>query len=251
MDGWYLGPAFHNYQCYRVWVPCTHDERIVDTISFFPKAVPLHDLTHKDAAIHAAHELTHALQQRRFRGTLAQFHDNHLTSLCKLSKIFHTIALGVETIAPGVDTTIKNICHQYPIPHQHHLLTPQPLLPLPNTSLNFHIMYAHARHIHTTLPPSPTAKPASLWNTETSSQTPPHVPYGCAPPQTNLVASRRASQTTVWNLPTLYSLFLSPRSPNTNDLPMPVLSAATVPKMLNLTAHASPLVATSLITLAI
>ena len=47
-DGWYLGPALHHYQCYRVWVPCTHAERIVDTISFFPKAVPLPELTSHD-----------------------------------------------------------------------------------------------------------------------------------------------------------------------------------------------------------
>ena len=107
MDGWYLGPALNHYQCYRVWVPRTHAERIVDTISFFPRAVPLPELTHKDAGIQAARELTHALQQPCFRGPLAQFHDDHLTSLCKLSKIFHTLAPGVENIAPGVDTTIN------------------------------------------------------------------------------------------------------------------------------------------------
>ena len=39
-DGWYVGPALHHYQCYRVWVPRTHAERIVDTISFFPKPSP-------------------------------------------------------------------------------------------------------------------------------------------------------------------------------------------------------------------
>ena len=55
-DGWYLGPALHHYQCYRVWVPRTHAQHIVDTISFFPKAVPLPELTHKDAAIQAARE---------------------------------------------------------------------------------------------------------------------------------------------------------------------------------------------------
>ena len=37
----------------------------------------------------------------------------------------------------------------------------------------------------------------------------------------------------------------------TNDLPTPILSAATVPKKLNLTAHTSPSAATSSITLAI
>ena len=227
-DGWYLGPALRHYQCYRVWVPRTHAERIVDTISFFPKAVPLPELTHKDAAIQATHELTHALQQPRFRGPLAQFHDDHLTSLRELSKIFHTIALGVETIALGVDTTIKK--HLPPAPHP----TPAPPPDAPTTPTspqhitNFHIIYAHAHHIHTTPPPSPTAKPASLWNTKTSSQTPPHMPHGCAPPQMNLVASHKA-----------------------NNLPMPVLSAATAPKKLNLTTHASPLAATSSITLAI
>ena len=251
MDDWYLGPALHHYQCYRVWVPRTHTECIVDTISFFPKAVPLPELTHKDTMIQAARKLTHALQQPRFRGPLSQFHDDHLMSLRELSKIFHTIAPGVETIAPGVDTTIKKHLHQYLIPHERHLLMPQPLLPLPNPSPNFHIIYAHARHVHTTPPPSPTAKPASPWNTMTSSPTPPHMPHGYAPPQMNLVTSHKASQTTMLNLPTLYSLFLSPRSPNTNDLPTPVLSAATIPKKLNLTAHASPLAATSSITLAI
>ena len=39
-DGWYVGPALHHYQCYRIWVPRTHAERIVDTISFFPKTIP-------------------------------------------------------------------------------------------------------------------------------------------------------------------------------------------------------------------
>ena len=107
MDGRYLGPALHHYQCYRVWVPRTHAERIVDTISFFPKAVPLPELTHKDAAIQAARELTHALQHPCFRGPLAQFHDDQLTSLRELSKIFHTLAPGVENIAPGVVATIK------------------------------------------------------------------------------------------------------------------------------------------------
>ena len=123
-DSWYLGPALHHCQCYRVWVPRTHAECIVDTISFFPKAVPLPELTHKDAAIQATRELTHALQQPRFCGPLAQFHDDHLTLLCELSKIFHTISLGVETIAPG-DTTIQ----KYLTPVHHPTLAPPPDAP--------------------------------------------------------------------------------------------------------------------------
>ena len=127
MDGWYLGPALHHYQCNRIWVPHTHAERMVDTISFFPKAVPPPELTHKDAAIQATRKLTHALQQPHFRGPLTQFHDDHLTLLRELSKIFHTIAPGVETITPGVDTTIKK--HLPPVPHP----TPAPPPDAPTT----------------------------------------------------------------------------------------------------------------------
>ena len=35
IDGWYIGPALDHYQCYRVWIPSTHAERIADTIQFF------------------------------------------------------------------------------------------------------------------------------------------------------------------------------------------------------------------------
>ena len=126
-DGWYLGPALHHYQCYCIWVLRTHAKRIIDTISFFPKAVPLPELTHKDATSQATHKLTHALQQPRFHGPLAQFHDDHLTSLRELSKIFHTIAPRVEPIAPGVDTTIKK--HLPPVPHP----TPAPPPDTPTT----------------------------------------------------------------------------------------------------------------------
>ena len=131
-DGWYLGPALHHYQCYHVWVPRTHAERIVDTISFSPKGVPLPELTHKDAAIQAARKLTHALQQPSFRRPLAQFHDDHLTSLRELSKIFHTIAPGVETIAPGVGTEIKTHPTRTPPPDAPITPTsPQPIKKLP------------------------------------------------------------------------------------------------------------------------
>ena len=141
-DGWYVGPALHHYQCYRVWVPRTHAERIVDTISFFPKTIPIPDLTHKDAAIQAARELTLALQQPRFRGPLAQFHDNYLTSLRELSKIFNTIAPGVEPIAPGVNTTKTNPVQPVPPPQPSTLpnepTTPTPTQHIPIVPYNLH-----------------------------------------------------------------------------------------------------------------
>ena len=187
--------------------------------------------------IQAARELTHALQQPRFRGPLAQFHDDHLTSLCELSKIFHTIAPGVENIAPGVDTTINKLL--------------PPAIPLPPLSNLAETSLQPLNKLPYNLRPRMSRSHYATPITEISSPTPPHVPHGYAQPPTNLGASLKVSQTIMWNLRTLYSLFLDPRSPNTNDLPTHVLSAATIPKKLNLTAHASPYAATSPIILPI
>ena len=37
VDGWYIGPAMDHYQCYRVWIPSTHAERIADQIYGIPR----------------------------------------------------------------------------------------------------------------------------------------------------------------------------------------------------------------------
>ena len=62
VDGWYIGPAMDHYQCYRVWIPSTHAKRIADTIQFFPTILRTPTLSHCDATLQVACELTHALQ---------------------------------------------------------------------------------------------------------------------------------------------------------------------------------------------
>ena len=170
-DSWYLGPAFHHYQCYRVWVPCTHTERIVDTVSFFPKAIPIPELTTK-------------MPRSKPPLNLPTHYNNHVfvdpspnsmttISCCSANSAKSSTPLlqGWQPSLRGWTPQSKNICHQHLITHDNHLLMPRPLLPLPNPSRNFHIIYAHESHVHTMPPPSLTAKPASLWNTEYSSPT--------------------------------------------------------------------------------
>ena len=125
-----------------------------------------------------------------------------------------------------------------------------PLLHLPTILPSYHTTYAHALHAQTTPPPSPTTKPASPWSIRTSSKTPPHVPHGSTQPPTNSGASHKVSQTTESTPPTQYFSFPLTKSPETNDPHMPDLSAATVPRKLNLTAPASRWGATSLTTMA-
>ena len=96
VDGWYIGPAMDHYQCYRVWIPSTHAERIADTIQFFPTILRTPNLSHRDATLQAARELTHALQNLNNTNPLSQLSDKHLQALHQLSTLFPPVALGVE-----------------------------------------------------------------------------------------------------------------------------------------------------------
>ena len=131
-DGWYLGPALHHYQCYRVWVPRTPAERIVDTISFFPKAVPLPELTQKTPRSKPSTNLPTPYNNHIFVDPLP----NSMTTISRCSansaKSSTPLLRGWKPSFQGWTPQSKNICHQYLIPHQRHLLMPQPLLPLPN-----------------------------------------------------------------------------------------------------------------------
>ena len=97
IDGWYIGPALDHYQCYRVWIPSTHAERIADTIQFFPTILRTPTLSHRDATLQAARELTHALQNLNNANPLSQLSDDQLRALHQLSTFFPTDAPGVET----------------------------------------------------------------------------------------------------------------------------------------------------------
>ena len=126
IDGWYVGPALDHYQCYRVWIPSTHAERIVDTIQFFPTFLRTPTLSHRDATLQAARKLTHALQNLNNANPLSRLPDDQLRALHQLSTFFPPDALGVETNpSPSAKTS------QLPSPH---IPTPYNLRPRPPDS---------------------------------------------------------------------------------------------------------------------
>jgi len=53
VDGFYLGPALDHYRCYRVYVHATKNNRISDTLAWFPAAVHMPGSSSQDL-IHAA-----------------------------------------------------------------------------------------------------------------------------------------------------------------------------------------------------
>ena len=122
VDAWYIGPAMDHHQCYRVWIPSTHAEHIVDTIQFFPTILRTPNLSHHDATLQAARELTHALQNLNNANPLSQLSDDQLRALHQLSTLFPPGAPGVEhnsslEPSPSPSSPIKPRYNLRPRPH--------------------------------------------------------------------------------------------------------------------------------------
>ena len=65
VDGWYLGPAVHNYRCYTCYNIDIGGETTPDTIAFFPEFMKILNYCTRDMAIHDAKYPEKALQTPR------------------------------------------------------------------------------------------------------------------------------------------------------------------------------------------
>ena len=151
VDGWYIGPALDHYQCYRVWIPSTHAECIADTIQFFPTMLRTPTLSHHDATIQAARELTHALQNLNNANPLSQLSDDQLRALHQLSTFFPPSAPEVEPTSPS-----KTSPSPSPPITPHYTLCPRPnnssLVPSPIPSPSIKPRYNLRPRTHYTAP---------------------------------------------------------------------------------------------------
>ena len=229
-----------HYQCYRVWIPSTHAQRIADTIQFFPTTLRTPTLSHRDATLQAARELTHALQNPHNANPFSQLSDNQLRALHRLSTFSPPGALGVEHNAspktsprPSHHTTICVL--DLTIHRRHH---PRVLLLPLNPTTTYVLGF-------TTPPPSPTPTLADLWNTATSLQIPPLATSGSTLPPMNSEDLPKAFPTIASTPPTPSSSYPSPKSPATNAQPMHASYAVFARKNPNHIAPASQSVAIS------
>jgi hypothetical protein len=87
-DGWYLGPAREHYRCYRLYNSKTGHERINDTVEFFPTHANMPYRSAADTAVHAAQELTAALQNPTPAAPFAPIGDEQLAAIQQLAIIF-------------------------------------------------------------------------------------------------------------------------------------------------------------------
>ena len=245
IDGWYIGPALDHYQCYRVWIPSTHAERIADTIQFFPTILRTPTLSHRDATLQAARELTHALQNLNNTNPLSQLSDDQLRALHQLSTFSLPTLRGWRPIPypHPKNPNFPHLTYQHPTTYNHDLPIHRPQHPQVRVRL-----FNHATTCVLELrmpPPSHMPTPADLWNTATSWPIPPLAMSGSTLPPTNLDDLPKAFLTIASMPPTPSSSYPSPKSHATNARPMHASSAVFAHKNRNHIAPASPSVVTS------
>jgi hypothetical protein len=98
--GYSLGPAMHHYRCQTVYNSATANERIVDTLWFFPHNSPMPQLSSTYRFIMASNDMSNALKNPHPEVPFAQVGDDTIAALTKLAEIFKNKFEKVQ--APGL-----------------------------------------------------------------------------------------------------------------------------------------------------
>lgn len=99
VDGWHIGPAREHYRCYDVYITKTASMRVTDTMELFPHSQTMPKTSSANAAIQAALQLTHALQNLAPAAPFANIGQPQLIALQELASIFTNSANGTNSTA--------------------------------------------------------------------------------------------------------------------------------------------------------
>jgi hypothetical protein len=102
--GWYIGPTWEHYRCYRVWMTETARERTPDTVTWFPQHVKMPIASSVDLIVAAAHDLIHALKHPSPGSALAPLTDSERGALSSITEIL----LNRDPVAPAPLTAPEN-----------------------------------------------------------------------------------------------------------------------------------------------
>jgi hypothetical protein len=86
--GYSLGPAMHHYRCQNVYITTTANERIVDTLEFFPHNYQMPQLSSTDRLLMAAQDMTDALRNPHPDVPFTSVGDDTITALEDIAAIF-------------------------------------------------------------------------------------------------------------------------------------------------------------------
>ena len=118
LDGWYLGPALHQYRCFRVWITATQAERVSETLTWFPTQVSMPTASSRDTATAAALDLIKALQNPSPASALSPLSDSHHHNLTQLAEIFSAATSAPATfdapttVPPGFSPIVQQVAEQ-------------------------------------------------------------------------------------------------------------------------------------------
>ena len=104
VEGCYVGPAMEHYRCYKVWIEETRAERTGNTLVWLPKLIPVPKTSSADAAVVAARDLTHALQNPHPASPLAPLREEHRQALESLAEIFNSVTPAEPAISASDET---------------------------------------------------------------------------------------------------------------------------------------------------
>jgi hypothetical protein len=83
-----LGPVIHHYRSQNVYIFSTANDRIVDTLEFFPHNYQMTQLSSTDRLIMATKDMTGALQNPHPKVPFAHVGDDTVSALVELAAIF-------------------------------------------------------------------------------------------------------------------------------------------------------------------
>jgi hypothetical protein len=95
--GYSLGPAMHHYRCQNVYIAATANERIVDTLEFFPHNFPMPQLSSTDRLIKTANNMSNALKNPHPEVPFSHNGDDTIVALATLAEILKTKFQKVQT----------------------------------------------------------------------------------------------------------------------------------------------------------
>ena len=100
VDGWYIGPALESYGCFKVWIWDTRNERVCDTLEWFPSTVTLPLASSINLIIAAANNLVHALNHLSAGSSLAPLADSEVEPCAILHRFSPIAAKNHQALQP-------------------------------------------------------------------------------------------------------------------------------------------------------
>ena len=97
-DAWYIGPAINHYRCFRVYMRETQSERVTDTLTWFPKHVPLPTATSTEIIAAGLQDVVKELQVPTAPNSLIQVTKSNRHKLIKITNTLVNMIQDEDTL---------------------------------------------------------------------------------------------------------------------------------------------------------